>query len=224
MSTDHFEIVDRFNIPFSLQGVPLGNFVGRDEQLHQIEQQLQPDSAEKSGRKVFIVHGLGGIGKTQLAVKYARNYHDRYSAVFWIDGSTRTRLQQSFLDAAKQIPHEQLGKHVTALLNSAQVDLEAVMKGVLQWLSLPGNWKWLLVIDNVDREFRGSAKDEQGFDPKEAMPRSDHGSILITSRLSNLQRLGENFQLGRVNEAEAKEILERQACRSLQGWSLLPFA
>jgi hypothetical protein len=210
---------DRFTIPFSLQGVPVGDFVGRDEQLDQIKQQLQPTATEKSGRKVFVVHGLGGMGKTQLAVKYARQHQDDYSAIFWIDGSTRTQLQQSFLDIAKRIPQEQLQENVAAGLNSVQVDLQSVMKGVLQWLSLPGNWKWLAIIDNVDRDFRGPARDEQGFDPQEAMPSSDHGSILITSRLSILQRIGENLQLGRVTETEAREILERQAGRSLQGWS-----
>jgi hypothetical protein len=210
---------DRFNIPFSLQGVPVGDFVGRDEQLNQIKQQLQATATEKSCRKVFVVHGLGGMGKTQLAVKYARQHQEDYSAIFWIDGSTRTQLQQSFLDIAKRIPQEQLQENVVAGLNSVQVDLQSVMKGVLQWLSLPGNWKWLAIIDNVDRDFRGPARDEQGFDPQEAMPSADHGSILITSRLSILQRIGESLQLGRVTETEAEEILERQAGRSLQGWS-----
>ena len=210
-------------MPFSLQGIPvIGKFVGRDEQLRQLEQQLQPTLTEKGGRKVFVIHGLGGIGKTQLAVKYARDHQDEYSAVVWIDGSTRDRVQQSFLDAAKRLPQEQLQVDVAVALDSAQVDMKAVMRGMLQWMSLPGNWKWLLILDNIDREFRGPGKDEQGFDPKEAMPDSDHGSILITSRLSNLQGIGEALPLGRVNESEAKEILERQAGRSLQGWSLAP--
>jgi hypothetical protein len=155
-------------------------------------------------------------------VKYARSHQDEYSAVVWIDGSTRDRLQQSFLNAAKRIPREQLQVDTAAALDSAQVDTQAVMRAVLQWLSLPRNWKWLLVIDNVDREFRGPGKDEQGFDPKEAMPHSDHGSILITSRLSTLQGTGEDLQLKRVSESEAKGILECQAGRSLQGWSLVP--
>jgi len=96
------------------------------------------------------------------------------------------------------------------------------MRGVLRWLSLPDNWKWLLVIDNVDREIRAPGEDEQGFDPREAMSYSDHGSVLITSRLSNLQGIGEALPLGRVNECEAKDVLKRQAGRSLQGWSLAP--
>jgi hypothetical protein len=97
--------------------------------------------------------------------------------------------------------------------------VEVVMRGVLQWLSLPKNWKWLLVIDNVDREFRGLAKDEHGFDPEEAMPESDHGSILITSRLWGLKGTDKDLHLGHVSESEAEEILVYHADRPLQGWS-----
>jgi hypothetical protein len=210
-------MVDPFNVPFSLQGVSVGNFVGRDEQLQQIEQMLQPSSTKKSGRKVFVVHGPGGMGKTQIAAKYARDHRNDYSAIFWTDGFSKSRLQQSFLDAARRIPKHQLQANVAAELSSTEVDLRVVMEGVMRWLSLPGNWKWLLIIDNVDREFRGPGKDEQGFDPKEAMPHSDHGSVLITSRLSTLQQTGESLPLGRVHDSEAKEILELQAGRSLPG-------
>jgi hypothetical protein len=215
--TDRLQTVDRFNIRFSLRGVPVGNFVGRDEQLHQIEQTLQPSSTKKSGRKVFVVHGPGGMGKTQIAAKYARDHQEDYSAIFWIDGFSKGRLQQSFLDAARRLPENQLQANVAAELSSAKVDLRVVMEGVLQWLSLPGNWKWLLIIDNVDREFRGPGKDEEGFNPKEAMPHSDHGAVLITSRLSSLQHIGETLPLGPVSDNEAKEILELRAGRPLQG-------
>jgi hypothetical protein len=46
-------------------------------------------------------------------------------------------------------------------VENEKTDMKIVVSGVLQWLSLPKNWKWLLIIDNVDREFRGSAKDQQ---------------------------------------------------------------
>jgi hypothetical protein len=106
-------------------------------------------------------------------------------------------------------------------VENEKINMKIVVSGVLQWLSLPKNWKWFLIIDNVDREFRGSAKDQQGYDPHEAMPHSDHGSILITSGLSSLPGIGESLRLGRVNDIEAQQILERQAGRSLKGWSLL---
>lgn len=76
-------------------------------------------------------------------------------------------------------------------------------------------------MDNVDRKFRGKSRDQQGSDPYEAIPSVDHGSILVTSRLSDLRVSGKELQLGHVSNDEAKAILESRAGRSLQGRSLL---
>jgi hypothetical protein len=174
---------DRFNIPFSLQGIPVDNFVGREEQLQHIEQQLQPTLlAEKSRRKVLVVRGLGGIGKTKLAAHYAQLHQDEYSAIFWMDGSTRGSLRQSFLKAAERIRTDQLQGDPAGVQKNGDVDVQKIMERVLRWLSLPGNRRWLLIIDNVDREFKGPAKDGQAFDLEEAMPNADHGSVLEGNR------------------------------------------
>jgi tetratricopeptide (TPR) repeat protein len=215
-------MVDPFNIPFSRQGITVDNFVGRKEQLQHIEHQLRPTLlAEKSRRTVVVIRGLGGIGKTKLAANYAQLHQDDYSAIFWMDGSTRDSLRQSFLKAAERIPEEQLHVGPTAVQENGQVDVQKVMASVLRWLSLPGNWKWLLVIDNVDREFQEPGKDEQGFNPEEAMPSSDHGSILITSRLWSVKGTCKDLDLDRVNEDEAQAILTRHAGRNITDSHLL---
>lgn len=55
-----------FSVPFSLSGVPeVQEFVGRKEELMEIRETFQGYGSQ---RKVVILHGLGGIGKTQLAV------------------------------------------------------------------------------------------------------------------------------------------------------------
>lgn len=54
------------------------------------------------GRKVAVVHGLGGIGKTQLVVEFARKHEGRFSAIFWLDGSSEASLKQSFVEAAQR--------------------------------------------------------------------------------------------------------------------------
>lgn len=172
---------------------------------------------EKSRRSVFVIRGPGGMGKTKLAAQYARLHQDEYSAIFWIDGSTRDSLKQSFLKIAKEIPTVQLQASVVEMLESAEVDVNVVMQGVLQWLSLPKNRKWLLIIDNVDREFKEPGRDELGFDPEDAMPSSDQGSILITSRLWSVKGNGSDLNLGQVNESEAEEILVHHAERLLEG-------
>jgi ATP/maltotriose-dependent transcriptional regulator MalT len=57
------------------------HFVGRSEELDAIHQELQHDGT----RKTAVVHGLGGMGKTQLALAYAQRHRDEYSAVFWVN-------------------------------------------------------------------------------------------------------------------------------------------
>jgi len=192
------------------------HFIGRDAQLKRIEQHFEQTSESNKRRRVVVIHGLGGIGKTQLAIEYVRRHEQDYSAVLWLNGSSRDRLLQAFLDVAHRIPADQLRADVVATLDDAAVDKETVIEDVKRWLSLPGNCGWLLILDNVDLEYRGLGKDMQGFDPREAIPEADHGSILVTSRLSNMS-IGEKIQLGNLGEEDAREVLVQQAGRFLEG-------
>jgi adenylylsulfate kinase-like enzyme len=51
-----------------------------------MEKVLLPRSRMQMRRKVFVLYGLGGIGKTQLAVEFARKHQSTFSAIFWLDG------------------------------------------------------------------------------------------------------------------------------------------
>ena len=62
---------------------PVEVFTGRGDYLEQMRlyfevENLGPDSASQK-RKIFVLYGLGGSGKTQLALKFAELYHDWYS-------------------------------------------------------------------------------------------------------------------------------------------------
>ena len=68
---------------FSLRGISVVNrFVAREAEMDRIKQVLLPTLTDQMRRKVFILHGLDGIGKTQLSVAFAREYRESYSAVF----------------------------------------------------------------------------------------------------------------------------------------------
>jgi DNA replication protein DnaC len=72
------------------------HLVGLDEDITEICEALQYDGS----RKTAIVHGLGGMGKTQLALAYAQRHKEEYSAVFWInskDANTLTLYSQRML-------------------------------------------------------------------------------------------------------------------------------
>ena len=108
--TSHQAGHTKYNIPFSLKGVPSVNrFFGRDAELLQLKDHFHPMTPCSAPRlNVFAVYGLGGMGKTQLAVEYARRNHNRYSALFWLDGSTEDQLKQSFIGIAHRLPQDQM--------------------------------------------------------------------------------------------------------------------
>jgi predicted alpha/beta-fold hydrolase len=97
----------KHKIELSLQGVPVvSQFVDRPAEMAAIKQLLLEASptalfttspTTRRRRRVVVVHGLGGIEKTQLAVKFVRKYHYSFSAVFWLDGSSEASLKQSFV-------------------------------------------------------------------------------------------------------------------------------
>ena len=57
-------------------------------------------------RRTVVLYGLGGIGKTQLSVAYAKRHKDSYSAIFWLNIKDEDSLKQSFARVARQIVRE----------------------------------------------------------------------------------------------------------------------
>ena len=186
--------------------------------MNRIKQALLPTLTDQMRRKVFILHGLGGIGKTQLSVAFARDYQRSYSAVFWVDGSTKEGLRRSIADLASRLPQDQISETSRSYSQEKGTDVDEVIEDVLKWLSRGLNDRWLLIFDNVDREFSNVSKDAEAFDVREYFPSADQGSILITSRLASLQQLGvDDMKLEPVNELQGKSILENSLGRSAEG-------
>ena len=195
----------------------VNRFVARDAEMSRMKQVLLPILTDQMRRKVFVLHGLGGIGKTQLSVAFAREYQGSYSAVFWIDGSTKEKLKRSITDLASRLPQDQISERSRNYSPGKGTDMDEVIKDILEWLSRRLNDRWLLIFDNVDREFSISSRDPEAFDVKEYFPPADQGSILITSRLASLQQLGFGMKLKSVDEQQGNIILENSLGRSAEG-------
>lgn len=166
-------------------------------------QMLLPNAS--SSRKVFVLYGLGGIGKTQLAIKFAKDHQSEFNSTLFLDGSSEESLLKSFASIHRHIievktPHL---PDSALLAKASQMSLEEMAQEVLQWLAQEHNNKWLLIFDNIDKE----PLDEGGFDIMPYFPQSDHGSILITTRLAPLQRLGHAKKVNRMSEEEAVALL-----------------
>lgn len=177
-----------FSVPFSLSGIPeIEQFVGRREELDKVEKAFQDVG---SRRKVVLLHGLGGIGKTQLAAAFVKERRGVYSAVFWFNGKNEDTLRQSFTGIAKRLYNEYPS---SALLKSAaeEKDVDQVVAVIKKWLSTRGNTRWILVFDNIDNPKIPGIEDPQAYDIRLYFPEADQGSILITTRSSRLKIGGE---------------------------------
>jgi hypothetical protein len=191
----------RFEIPFDLATLPvIESFVGRQTELDRLWQYLQPTNS--LSRKVAILHGLGGIGKTQLAIQFARDHKDDFTAIFWLNGNDRSTLLQSLSSVLPRLPgHSQESEEIDG------EELEQRAKHVLMWLAKHGNSRWLLILDNIDQysPVDGGIGDE--YDIGTFFPSADHGSILITSRLPGLSELGKSVPVHKLNPVEATQLL-----------------
>ncbi|MEO9030065.1 MAG: NB-ARC domain-containing protein, partial [Ktedonobacteraceae bacterium] len=132
--------------------------------------------------------GLGGIGKTQVALEYAYRYRHKYNAVFWIKADTRNNLLADFLSLATllQLPER------------AAKDHSITIAAIKQWMRV--NNAWLFILDNVDdlsltREF---------------LPTGHQGHILLTTRAQALGGLAYHIDVEEMTQETGALFLLRR--------------
>jgi tetratricopeptide (TPR) repeat protein len=112
------------------------DFTGRDTFLTELHDAFHHPSTDKYRGRIALF-GLGGIGKTQIALEYVYRFTNTYTRIFWISADT----QASLLDGYRKIANL-----VGVQISSANV-FEIAEKAI-SWLEQDGNW--LLVVDNLD--------------------------------------------------------------------------
>jgi NB-ARC domain len=154
-----------------------------------------------------VLYGLGGIGKTQLAIHFAKAHQAEFSSILFLDGSSQESLLKSFAPIYRLIIEGSGIGTVNSVVDEKvnQISPQEIAREVVQWLAQEDNSNWLLIFDNIDKE----PSDEGGFDIMSYFPPKYHGSILITTRLAPLSRLGRSKRIGRMTKAEAIELLDQ---------------
>lgn len=185
----------------------MNEFIHRPFEMEDLEKNLLP-APQRKGRNVVVLHGLGGIGKTQLSVAFIRKYHRRFGAVFWLDGGSRDKIEESLAAIATRLPLDQLPES-----RYSRITL------VIDWLKNPENSSWLLIFDNVNQDYRdmGTWFANGSYDVRRYFPAAGHGSILITTRLANLGRLGTSLRVGKVDRSQALAIFQNGCGREIEG-------
>lgn len=167
---------------FAVSGHP----IIRAAKVKKIEDTLLPNEASGTPkqRTIHILHGLGGTGKTQPAIAYARKHQNTNGAVVWVYGNSKNTVLQSLAEFGRQAGISNATKPMSSTAQQVP-DLEAETRAVMPWLGLERNRQWLMIFDNVDRDLQSAEEDGQLFDVASFLPAADHGFILIMSRLSS---------------------------------------
>jgi ATP/maltotriose-dependent transcriptional regulator MalT len=198
-----------FSVAFSLSDVPeIEQFVAREEELTEIQRLLRGDGS----RRTVVLHGLGGVGKTQLAIAYAKQHKDNYSAVFWLNIKDEGSIRQSVAKAAKQIMRDHPSARQLSSIDIKE-NLDGVIDAVKEWLSLPNNTRWLMIYDNYDNPKLPGNTDPEAVNIRKFLPESYQGSVIITTRSPQVG-IGRPIRIGMLkNVPDSVKILSNASRR-----------
>lgn len=183
-------------------------FVAREKELSKMHELLQGHSS----RSCVVLHGLGGIGKTQLAITYARRQKEKYTAIFWLNANDEDSLKLSFRDIAQQVLRDHPSTSVLSNVGQDK-DLDQVVSVVKDWLDFRRNTKWLMIYDNFDNPKTPDNPDVSAVDIRRFLPSSDHGSIIITTRSSQV-RQGERIHVRKLPDVrDGLEVISNMSGR-----------
>ncbi len=174
-----------------LWGVPYQRnpfFTGRQEKLEQLHNCLHTQQNTEQIRS-YALYGLGGVGKTQLALEYVYHYALEYTAVFWVRAESIETILTSFLAIAELL---QLREHQEA-------DQQHIVVAVQRWLTTHN--EWLLIWDNLE--------DVELL--LRYLPSIRQGAVLITTRRRILGTLAVGIEILMMRQEDAMHFLLRRA-------------
>jgi hypothetical protein len=160
------------------------NFTGREADLERMRQAI----AAGSHVTVHSIHGMGGVGKTQLAVEYAWAQATSYDLVWLIASENSAAMPDQFTSLARSLGLE------------PEMESEALQRQVHDALrSVPG---WLLIFDNADE-----ISAIKPWLPVVPLPPGVPAHIIVTTRRGGFSELGEVFDLDVLDPEAAVNVM-----------------
>jgi tetratricopeptide (TPR) repeat protein len=163
------------------------NFTGRDDVLDRLRQGV---SSTVTAVLPHALQGMGGVGKTALAIEYAHRYRSDYDLVWWIPADQPALVRSSLAALAEPLGLQ--SATARGIEGAASAVLDALRRGT------PCS-RWLLIFDNAD----------QPEDLNDIIPRGP-GDVLITSRNHRWQAVVDTVQVDVFARAESTEFLTKR--------------
>jgi tetratricopeptide (TPR) repeat protein len=168
------------------------NFTGREDLLDQLRAGVATDV---TAVVPHALHGLGGVGKTQVAIEYAYRYRSEYDVVWWISADQPVLVRSSLAALAPRL----------GLPPATATGIEEAATAVLNALRRGDPYdRWLLIFDNAD----------QPEDINDSIPRGP-GHVLITSRNHRWQAVVETVEVNVFSRAESVAFLNKRVSNAL---------
>ncbi|MFD8378577.1 FxSxx-COOH system tetratricopeptide repeat protein [Streptomyces sp. NPDC059679] len=163
------------------------NFTGRQALLDTLHERLSSEGT--AAVLPEALHGLGGVGKSQIALEYVHQHASDYDAVWWIPAERPEQIRQALVQLADRL--------------GLQVGLESnvAVPSVLEALRTGRPCRdWLLVFDNA----------EELDTVRPFFPNGGPGRILVTSRNAQWSRAARTVEVDVFDRAESIELLRRR--------------
>lgn len=158
------------------------NFIGRDQEIELLRERTLAQSVPV----VQVLHGLGGVGKSQIAKEFAHRYAADYELVWWVEANVPLSISEVLAGLASQLGvKEQPSQEKTA---------------ALVWEALSQRQRWLVIFDYAEH-----AKDLGDYQPTGV-----HGHVLITSRSPVWKGLGQALEVKEFNRDDSVAFLTRR--------------
>lgn len=167
-------------------------FTGREKVLQCLHKALI-SGKDGGSQRIRAVTGLGGIGKTQIAIEFAYRYANEYDAVLWVRSesqalaSSRETMRASFATLVK----------VLELPNQENLNQVQARKAVTNWLK--NHDHWLLIFDNVDDITL----------VRELLPHPYSGAVLLTTCFQNADPHIKYLEVEKMSRSEGVQFLLR---------------
>src|SRR6266567_2328579 len=163
-------------------------FTGREEALRALHERFSTTKTSVLSQSQAM-SGLGGVGKTQIAVEYAYRHREEYRCVLWVNAATRDTIIASFLEVATLL----------ALPQQQEANQNKVIAAVTHWFR--EHDRWLLIFDNADDLTLAD----------EFLPPSDTGFLLLTTRHQAPATLADSLDIETMHQDEGALLVLRRA-------------